>query len=43
MEGVVFVSPVIVMKNYDNELHEYLDLIIMRLMKHVDFAVFKLM
>ena len=42
MEGVVFLSSVIVMKSDDSELPEFLDLIIMRLMKHVDFAVFKL-
>ena len=43
MEGVVYVSPVIVMVRGNNELPEFLDLIIMRLMKHVDFAVFKQM
>ena len=43
VEGIVFVSPVIVLKSDDNELPEFLDLIIIRLMKHVDFAVFKMM
>ena len=43
MEGIVCVSPVIVMVKDSSEKPEYLDLIIMRLMKHVDFAVFKLM
>ena len=43
MEGVVFVSPLRMMKSGDSELPEFLDLIIIRLMKHVDFAVFKLM
>ena len=43
MEGIVCVSPVIVMMRDVSEKPEYLDLIIMRLMKHVDFAVFKQM
>ena len=43
MEGIVYVSSVIVMVRDSSEMPEYLDLIIMRLMKHVDFAVFKQM
>ena len=40
---MVFVSPVIVLKDDSSVLPEFLDLMIMRLMKHVDFAAFKLM
>ena len=36
-------SPVIVLKDDSSVMPEFLDLMIMRLMKHVDFAAFKLM